>query len=157
MRSPFLRRDRILIKIAADRGDQLAPLDFVPWADPTTPEERHDRGDAAYLQIFGSPPPPPITAFRRDAYLDYLYGEVWTRDSFLTRRDRRIVSICCSAAAGVEIETRDQLTAALANEELTYEELQEVVIHFAVYVGWVLGRQLDDILIEVATDRGSLP
>ena len=29
------------------------------------------------------------------------------------------------------------------------EELQELVVHFAVYVGWALGRQLDDLLIEV--------
>jgi hypothetical protein len=30
------------------------------------------------------------------------------------------------------------------------------VVHFAVYVGWVLGRQLDDALIDVAAENGLL-
>jgi 4-carboxymuconolactone decarboxylase len=145
-----------MIRIAEERGEAPSALDFVPWTDPVAPEERHTRGEAAYRDVHGTPPPPPITAFRRDAYLDYLYGEIWTRNDYLTRRDRRIVSICCSAAVGVESEVRVQLGSALANEELTYEELQEVVVHFAVYTGWVLGRQLDDLLIEVATERGLL-
>lgn len=145
-----------MIKIAEERGEALSPLDFVPWADPVTAEERHTRGEAGYQEVHGSPPPPPITAFRRDAYLDYLYGEIWTRDRYLTRRDRRIISICCSAAVGVDTEVREHLAAALAHEELTYEELQELVVHFAVYVGWVLGRRLDDVLIEVAAEHDQL-
>ena len=99
--------------------------------------------------MHGQAPPPPSTPFRRGAYLDYLYGEIWTREEHLTRRDRRIISICCCAAVGVEAETRAHLEAALRNGELTMEELQELVVHFAVYVGWALGRQLDDLLIEV--------
>jgi 4-carboxymuconolactone decarboxylase len=142
------------MKIAEERREELASLDYVPWTDPVSPEERHERGHAAYEELHGVAPAPPITAFRREAYLDYLYGEIWTRDASLTRRDRRIVSICCSGAVGVDTEIKDQLTAALANEELTYEELQELVVHFAVYVGWILGRQLDDHLIEVATQLG---
>jgi 4-carboxymuconolactone decarboxylase len=145
-----------MIKLAEGRGEALSPLDFAPWADPATPEERHSRGEAAYQEVLGSPPPPPLTAFRRDAYLDYLYGEIWTRDRYLTRRDRRIISICCSAAVGVDTEVRGHFGAALAQEELTYEELQELVVHFAVYVGWVLGRRLDDVLIDVAAERGLL-
>ncbi len=143
-----------IIKIAEQRGREIPALDFVPWADPVTAEERHARGDAAYGDVHGSVAPLPLTAFRRDAYLDYLYGEIWTRERYLTRRDRRIVSICCSAAVGVEAEMRDHVVAALEKEELTYEELQELVVHFAVYVGWALGRQLDDLLLEVATERG---
>ena len=144
------------IKMAEQRGETVTPLDFVPWADPVASEERHRRGEAAYQEVQGSPPPPPVTAFRRDAFLDYLYGEVWTRESYLTRRDRRIISICCSAAVGADAQVREQLSAALSKGELTYEEIQELVVHFAVYVGWVLGRQLDDVLIEVATESGLL-
>lgn len=142
-----------MIKIARQRGEALSPLDFAPWVDPVTAEERHRRGDASYRDVQDSPAPPAITAFRRDAYLDYLYGEIWTRERYLTRRDRRIISICCSGAVGVDTDMREHLTAALAQEELSFEELQELVVHFAVYAGWVLGRQLDDALIEVAAER----
>lgn len=34
--------------------------------------------------------------------------------------------------------------------ELAYEELQELVFHYAVYVGWPLGRHLDDLLVKAA-------
>jgi len=136
-------------KLAEQRGERVAPLGFVPWTDPVPDEERHARGEAAYRAVHGQEPPPPTTAFRRGAYLDYLYGEIWTREEHLTRRDRRIISICCCAAVGVAGETKAHLEAALTNSELTMEELQELVVHFAVYVGWALGRQLDDLLLEV--------
>jgi 4-carboxymuconolactone decarboxylase len=145
-----------MMKLAEERGEALAPLAFLPWTDPVPADERHRRGDTAYQEVQGSSAPPAITAFRRDAYLDYLYGEIWTRESYLTRRDRRIVSICCCAAVGADTETREHLTAALAHDELTFEELQELVVHFAVYVGWVLGRRLDDALIDVVSERALL-
>jgi 4-carboxymuconolactone decarboxylase len=60
------------------------------------------------------------------------------------------VTICCAAAVGVDEETTEHLRAALVNGELTLEELQELVVHFAVYLGWPLGRRLDDLLSAVA-------
>jgi 4-carboxymuconolactone decarboxylase len=135
-------------RLAEQRGEPASPLGFVPWAEPVPDEQRHARGEAAYRAVQGQEPPQASTAFRRGAYLDYLYGEIWTREEHLTRRDRRIISICCCAAAGVESETRTHVAAALANGELTMEELEELVVHFAVYVGWALGRQLDDLLVE---------
>jgi len=36
--------------------------------------------------------------------------------------------------------------------ELTYEELQELVLHYAVYLGWTFGRRLDDILVAEYTN-----
>ena len=127
---------------------------FVPWADPIDDDVRRERGEQAYADVHGVAPAPARTAFRGRAYLDYLYGEVWTRDEYLTRRDRRLVSICCSAELGVEAETTEHLEAALRNGELSYEELQEVVIHVAVYLGWIVARRLDDLLVAAATNVG---
>ena len=138
-----------MTKLAEQRGEEVPSIKFVPWTDPVADEERHARGDTAYGAVHGRPPPPSTTPFLRNAYLDYLYGEIWTREAHLTRRDRRIISICCCAAVGVASETRAHLEAALRNGELTFDELQELVVHFAVYVGWALGRQLDDLLLEV--------
>ena len=94
-------------------------------------------------------PPAATSPFRGRAYLDFLYGEIWTRDRHLSRRDRRIISICCAAAAGVDEEVSEQLRAALDAGEFSGEELQELVMHYAVYVGWVLGRRLDDLVARV--------
>jgi 4-carboxymuconolactone decarboxylase len=137
-------------KLAEQAGEAPKPLNFVPWTEPVEPDVRRRVGEAAYCEVQGSPAPPATTPFRGHAMLDFLYGEVWTREEYLTRRDRRIISICCSAAVGAEQDVREHLNAALMHGELTHEELQELVVHYAVYVGWPLGRQLDDLLIEVA-------
>lgn len=141
-------------RLAEERGHEPQAVDFEPWADPVDDVTRRARGEAAYRSVHGTDAPPSSTAFRGRAYIDYLYGEVWTRDRYLTRRDRRIVSLCCCAQLGVDSETRDHLRAALTLGDLTFEELQELVVHYAVYVGWPLGRHLDDLLVEVATDLG---
>ena len=79
---------------------------------------------------------------------------MWTRDEYLTRRDRRLVAICCSAELGADAETTEHLEATLRIGELTYEELQEVVMHVAVYLGWIVARRLDDLLVDAATRTG---
>lgn len=141
-------------RLAEERDEELEAHDFERWVDPADDETRRRRGEDAYLAVHGRPPAAAPTAFRGRSYLDFLYGEIWTRAQHLTRRDRRIVSICCAAFAGVDEEVTEHLTAALTMEELTYEELQELVVHYAVYLGWPLGRRLDDLLVAAATDAG---
>jgi 4-carboxymuconolactone decarboxylase len=142
------------IKLADERGETPAPLAFVPWADPVDDDTRRDRGLAAYRDVHGQDSSTPRTAFRGTAYLDFMYGEVWARGEYLTRRDRRLISICSAAGLSVVSETREQVRAALVTGDLTYEELQELVMHFGVYCGWLLGRQLDDVLVEVTDELG---
>jgi 4-carboxymuconolactone decarboxylase len=144
-------------KLAEERGEPIEQHDFERWADPADDATRRERGEAAYLHVHGVPSPPASTAFRGRGYVDYLYGEIWTRAAHLTRRDRRIVSICCAGAAGIDEEATEHLRAALAMGELTYEELQELVFHYAIYLGWLQGRRLDDLLVRVATDAGLEP
>ncbi len=121
------------------------------WTDRN---QRQADAAAQYEHIMTTPAPPATTAFRGRAYYDYLYGEVWTRDEYLTSRDRRLISICCSAELGVDEETAEHLEAALRSGELSFEELQEVVIHVAVYLGWIVARRLDDLLAAAAASVG---
>lgn len=143
-----------LFRLAEERGEELEQHDFEWWAEPVDDEERRRRGEESYEAVLGTPSPPATTAFRGFAYLDFLYGEIWTRDRYLTRRDRRIISICTAAALGVDEEADEHIRAALAMADLSYEELQELVVHYAVYVGWPLGRRLDDVLQAAARDAG---
>jgi 4-carboxymuconolactone decarboxylase len=144
-------------RLAEERNQPLEAHDFEHWADPADDDLRRTRGEAAYLDVHGETAPPATTAFRGRSYLDYLYGEIWTRTRHLTRRDRRVISICCAASVGADDEVTSHLRAALDQAELTSEELQELVVHYAVYLGWHLGRRLDDLLIGVIENSEDAP
>jgi 4-carboxymuconolactone decarboxylase len=143
-----------LFRLAEERGLTLEQHDYELWADPTDDGTRRRRGEDAYRAVHGTEPPPATSPFRGRASLDYLYGEIWTRERYLTRRDRRIVSICCAVAAGIDEETAEHLRAALTLGDLTVEELQELVMHVTVYLGWLPGRRLDDLLAAAAEAAG---
>lgn len=141
-------------KLAQESGTAPQAHDFEPWAEPAEDSARRDRGVAAYEQVHGTAPPEAVTAFQGRARLDYLYGEIWSRQRYLTRRDRRIISICSAAANTLDEEVTEHLRAALTLGDMTRPELEELVVHFAVYLGWNLGRRLDDLLIETASEIG---
>jgi len=144
-----------MAKVAEEDGDTMTLPAFVPWTDPVPDDARRARGEAAYEAVHGAPPRPPGTAFQGVADLDFLHGEVWTRDEHLTRRDRRLVAISCCAAVGIDAETTDQLESALRSGDLTFVELQEVVVHIAVYLGWIVARRLDGLLVDAAVATGT--
>jgi 4-carboxymuconolactone decarboxylase len=143
-----------MAKVAQERGEEMQLPRYVPWTDPVDDDVRRARGEAAYTEVHGTTPAAATTAFRGRGYYDYLYGEVWSRDGLLTRRDRRLVAISCGAAVGASRQVAEHLEAALRQEELTYEELQELVMHVAVYLGWIVARELDDALVAVAARVG---
>ena len=139
-------------RMSEERDIPLEQHDFERWVEPADDEIRRARGEEAYSDVHGASAPPAVTAFRGRSYLDFLYGEVWQREQHLTRRDKRVVSICCAASVRVDEEVIAHLHAALSQSELTYEDLQELVVHYAVYLGWHLGAHLDDLLLQVARD-----
>jgi len=144
-----------MFKISEETGEELQPHDFEQWAEPIDDNARRERGAAAYEQIHGAPPSRALTAFQGRARLDYLYGEIWSRSRYLTRRDRRIISICSAASTAIDEEVIEHLRAALTFGDMTRRELEELVVHFAVYLGWNLARRLDDHVVQVAGEIGT--
>lgn len=67
---------------------------------------------------------------------DVLFGEVWSRESELSLRDRSLVTVVALMAQGLIDESfRYHLQNAKKNG-ITREEIAEVVTHAAFYCGW---------------------
>lgn len=95
---------------------------------------RLERGRQAFAEVMTFPAPvdsTPATA----AMLKFVFADVWQRP-VLTRRDRRFITLACVAAADAEVPLRDHVYAALNSGDVTITEMQETVLHFAVYGGW---------------------
>jgi 4-carboxymuconolactone decarboxylase len=96
---------------------------------------------ATFRDVMSVEPPASSSATERE-HLEYLFGQVWPRPG-LGRRERRLVTITCVAYAVTAQPIIDHVYAALKSEDLTIEEMLEVVLHFAVYCGWPKGSNLE--------------
>lgn len=96
------------------------------------------RGMAKMEEVYGfSVDPSTVPGTYVDLTVDHLFGEVWTRPG-LDIRDRRLVTIGVLSALGLTSLLDVQFAAALRRHELTDDQLRELVVHVAHYVGWPL-------------------
>jgi 4-carboxymuconolactone decarboxylase len=83
---------------------------------------------------------------------DHLFGTIWTRPG-LSMREKRMMTLTCVTALGISDLAEIQANAALANGELTVEELKEMAIFLTHYLGFPLGSKLDGVVTKVAAKR----
>lgn len=96
--------------------------------------ERRQRGAQLHREITCLVPAAvdsPLSA----SLLDFAMAEVWSRPG-LDRRSRRWIALTCAGAADAEAPIHAECYAALKSGDITFPELQEFVLHFAVYLGW---------------------
>lgn len=74
--------------------------------------------------------------------VEHLFAEIWTRPG-LSNRDRRLLLIGALAGSGQEDVLDIQIPAALANSELTPDELREIVVFLTHYLGWPRGARMN--------------
>ena len=87
------------------------------------------------------PATPPDTPYKQAGILSFVFGHVWQRPG-LSRRERRIITVTCVGLSGAPIPLRSHVTSALHSEDLTKEEMDELVLHFSVYNGFSMGANL---------------
>ena len=97
--------------------------------------ERRARGEAAYREVMGNEPPPPIDPYTAQGVLDTVFSELWTRPG-LTRKERRLITLACVGASASPVAIEAHLRGALDSGDLSLEEMQEFILHFAFYAGW---------------------
>ena len=89
---------------------------------------------------------------------DHLFAEIWNRPG-LSFRDRRLLLIGLLVGRGLHDVVPLQVEAALHNEELTPDELREIVILLTHYAGWPdgakLNSQVEALIAKAATPPSS--
>ncbi|MGV0716262.1 carboxymuconolactone decarboxylase family protein [Mycolicibacterium sp. XJ662] len=87
-----------------------------------------------------------------DLTVDHLFGTIWTRPG-LSMRDKRIMTLTAVTAVGSAELAEIQANAALANGEMTEDELKEMAVFLTHYLGFPLGSKLDGAVSKVIKNR----
>ena len=87
-----------------------------------------------------------------DLTVDHLFANIWTRPG-LSMREKRMMTLTVVTAVGNADLAEIQANAALANGELTVDELKEMVVFLTHYLGFPLGSKLDGVVSKVAKQR----
>ena len=66
---------------------------------------------------------------------DVLFGDIWSRDDKLSRRDRSLITIAALFSAGLFPQLQAHITMGKAHG-ITKEEVVEVITQLAFYCGW---------------------
>lgn len=103
-------------------------------------------GSELYESIMCAPPPEATSLFTSLAVRRVAFGEVWSRTG-TTRSEKRLVALTCVVAADEREEIDTHVYAALRSGDLSVGELQEAVLHIAVYIGWSKAARLDASLV----------
>jgi 4-carboxymuconolactone decarboxylase len=110
-------------------------------------------GMAKMDEVYGfSVDPDVIEGPYVDVTVDHLFGAIWTREA-LDTRDRRMVTIGVLAALGQAPLLEIQFRSALERGELTEEQVREVVLHLAHYVGWPLSTGINATAEKIIAQR----
>jgi 4-carboxymuconolactone decarboxylase len=103
--------------------------------DDETQQTRRERGMRRMADVYAWGQVPDLPGAFFGVTAEHLFGDIWTREA-LTVRDRRLLLLGVIAALGETSVLPVQLDAALAREELTPDQLREVALFLAHYVGW---------------------
>lgn len=78
--------------------------------------------------------------------LNYVFGHLWLRPG-LTRRERRLITVPCVGVSDAMGPIWSHVTSALGSGDISYDEMQELILEFRAHAG----EKRADVLQDVAT------
>jgi 4-carboxymuconolactone decarboxylase len=112
-------------------------------------------GMAKMDEVYGfSVDPDTVAGPYVDVTVDHLFGAIWTREA-LDVRDRRMLTIGVLAALGQANLLEIQFRSALDRGELTEEQVRELVLHLAHYIGWPLSTGVNAAAEKIIAERAT--
>jgi 4-carboxymuconolactone decarboxylase len=94
----------------------------------------------------------PFVPIRDNPYsgagiLNFVFGEMWLRPG-LGMKERRLVTVACVAIQDAPIPILSHVYAALKSRDVSFDEMDEVALHFAAYYGWPKASHLSQVIGE---------
>ncbi|MDI9915551.1 carboxymuconolactone decarboxylase family protein [Rhodococcus sp. IEGM 1379] len=120
--------------------------------DGSAISEARARGVTKMNEVYGWELPANVPGEFFAVTADHLFADIWTRPG-LSQRDRRLLLLGAITAQGQSDVAKIQINAALHNEELDEQQVEEAAIFLCHYVGWPLATGLNNALIAVKADR----
>jgi 4-carboxymuconolactone decarboxylase len=79
--------------------------------------------------------------------LNFVFGEMWLRPG-LGMKERRLITVACVAFQDAEIPILSHVYAALKSRDVSFDEMDELALHFAAYYGYAKGEHLNRVIGE---------
>jgi 4-carboxymuconolactone decarboxylase len=112
-----------------------------------TPAERTALGKQTFAEVMTFPPPADGSPVTGCGLIDFVFGEMWPRPG-LGLKERRLITVACVAFQDAATPIASHVWAALKSGDISFEEMDELALHFAAYCGWPKGSYLNQVISE---------
>jgi len=106
---------------------------------------------ANYTRVNGSEPPAEMGPIG-NAALEFVFGKLWDAPG-LSWRERRLVSLCCTAINAQTMPLEMHVRGALESGDFTVSDLRALSVHLAAYAGFPVGTAIEVALGKLAADK----
>lgn len=136
-------------RIHSERGEDTPPPEpLLPLVTESDPELRLAGGERAFIDINCIPfAPPRDNPYQGAGILNFVFGEMWLRPG-LGMRERRLITVACVAFQDAEIPILSHVYAALKSGDISFDEMDELALHFAAYYGYAKAEHLNRVIGE---------
>ncbi|MGP4056400.1 carboxymuconolactone decarboxylase family protein [Mycobacterium sp. 4D054] len=136
-------------RINREHGRSTPPAEpLLPLPTPSDPEARLRVGEQTFKTVNCLPyAPGRDNPFSGAGILNFVFGEMWLRPG-LGMRERRLVTVACVAFQDAPYPILSHVYAALKSRDLSFDEMDELALHFAAYYGWPKASHLNQVIAE---------
>ena len=134
------------VRYHEDQGLEAPAWPGLPLDDlgPVALDERLAQGHRSFEDVNHMALPLADTPYLHSGVVTFVFGHVWNRPG-LTRRERRLITVACVGASEALTPIVTHVTAALESGDVPYEEMQELILQFAVECGFARAQVLSDV------------
>lgn len=113
-------------------------------------ENRREIGQRQFKAVTTFEAQPPADPFSK-FILDTVFGEIWSRP-ILGHRERRLIALTAIAFSGSETALQVHVRAAVDSGDLSLAELEEFVLHLAIYAGMPTAVPVQAVVTRIKAD-----